>query len=129
MPFYVILTPDDEIVSTFPGYDPNVNNFINACDAIILPSLYEGFSNIVSESIMCKKPVIISKNANDAELVKEGVNGFVFNTNNHEELADCILRLKKKPIIISKKFVDSFLGEYSVDKVVFKYIEEFNSLR
>ena len=110
------------------GTIKNVNNLINACDAIILPSLYEGFSNVVSESIMCNKPVIISKNANDAGLVKEGINGFVFNTNNHEELADCILKLERKPIFISNKFVDSFLDKYSVDKVVFKYIEEFNSL-
>ena len=29
LPFYVILTPNDEIIATFPGYDPNVNNFID----------------------------------------------------------------------------------------------------
>ena len=29
LPFYVILTPDDRIIRTFPGYDPNVNNFID----------------------------------------------------------------------------------------------------
>lgn len=110
------------------GTIKNVNNFINACDVIILPSLYEGFSNVVCESIMCKKPVIISKNANGAELVKEGVNGFVFNTNNHEELADCILELERKPINISDKFVNHFIEKYSVDKVVIKYIEAFNYL-
>lgn len=110
------------------GTIKNVNNFINACDVIILPSLHEGFSNVVSESIMCYKPVIISKNANEAGLVKEGINGFIFNTNNHEELADCILKLERMPIIINNKFVDSFLDKYSVDKVVNEYIEEFNSL-
>jgi len=31
---------------------------------------------------MCKKPVIISKNKNDAKLVKEDVNGLVLNINN-----------------------------------------------
>jgi len=110
------------------GTITNVNDFINACDVIILPSLYEGFSNVVSESIMCNKPVIISKNANYPNLVKEGVNWLVFNTNNHDELADCILKLKRNPIIISNKFVNNFLDKYSVDKVVFQYIEQFNSL-
>jgi len=110
------------------GKIKEVNNFINACDAIILPSLYEGFSNVVSESILCKKPVIISKNANEAELVQEGVNGFVFNTNNHEELADCILKMERMPINISNKFVNNFLDKYNVDKVVNKYIEAFDSL-
>ena len=111
------------------GTIKNVNNYMNACDAIILPSFYEGFSNVVSESIMCYKPVIISKNANEAELVKEGVNGFIFKTNNHEELADCILKMQREKINISDKFVNSFLDKYSVDKVVNEYIEEFNLLR
>ena len=111
------------------GTIKNVNNYINACDAIILPSLYEGFSNVVTESIMCYKPVIISKNANEAELVKEGVNGFIFKTNNHKELADCILKMHREKIDISNKFVNSFLDNYSVDKVVNEYIKEFNLLR
>ena len=105
-----------------------VNNFINACDLIILPSLYEGFSNVVSEAIMCQKPVIISKNANGAALVKDGINGLVYNTNNHEELADCIIKLERKPIIINKKYVDNFLQKYSVSKVVDNYIKEFKYL-
>jgi glycosyltransferase involved in cell wall biosynthesis len=106
----------------------NVNNFINACDVIILPSLYEGFSNVVTEAIMCQKPVIISINANGAGLVKDGINGLVYNTNNHEELADCIIKLENPPIIIDKKYVNNFLEKYSVDKVVDNYIEEFKSL-
>ena len=62
------------------------------------------------------------------DLVKDGVNGFVFNTNNHEELADCILKMERMPINISNKFVNNFLDKYNVDKVVNKYIEAFDSL-
>ena len=29
LPFYVVLTPDDEVIMTFPGYDPIAENFIN----------------------------------------------------------------------------------------------------
>ena len=29
LPFYVVLNPDDKVIKTFPGYDPNVDNFIN----------------------------------------------------------------------------------------------------
>jgi glycosyltransferase involved in cell wall biosynthesis len=110
------------------GAIKDVNSFINACDVIILPSLYEGFSNVVSESIMCHKPVIISNNANEAGLVKDGINGLIFNTNNHLELAECLQKIERKPIIISNIFVDSFIDKYSIDKVVLDYIKEFNSL-
>ena len=29
LPFYVILSPDDRVISTFPGMDTNQDNFIN----------------------------------------------------------------------------------------------------
>ena len=29
LPFYVILSPNDDVISIFPGYDPNISNFIN----------------------------------------------------------------------------------------------------
>ncbi len=29
LPYYVILSPDDKVLGTFPGMDPNKNNFIN----------------------------------------------------------------------------------------------------
>ena len=29
LPYYVVLTPTDKVISTFPGMDPNPNNFIN----------------------------------------------------------------------------------------------------
>ena len=28
LPYYVILSPDDKVLGTFPGMDPNKNNFI-----------------------------------------------------------------------------------------------------
>jgi len=110
------------------GPRKEVNHFLNACDAIILPSLYEGFSNVVSEAIMCKKPVIISTSANEAKLVKNGVNGLIFNPNNAKELADCILKLKKKEMIISTEFVNTFLNLYSPNRVVTEYEKLFNSI-
>ncbi len=36
LPFYVILSPDDEVISTFPGYDPNINNFIDFLNNAII---------------------------------------------------------------------------------------------
>ena len=36
LPFYAILSPDDEVISTFPGYDPNINNFIDFLNNAII---------------------------------------------------------------------------------------------
>ena len=39
LPFYVVLTPDDRVLSTFPGMDPNKDKFIN-----FLNNSYDKFS-------------------------------------------------------------------------------------
>ena len=47
-------------------------------DAIALPSLFEGFSNSISEAICCAKPMIVSRVSDNPVMVKDGVNGFLF---------------------------------------------------
>lgn len=48
-------------------------------DAICLPSLYEGFSNSISEAICCGKPCIVSDVADNSVMVHHQENGFLFN--------------------------------------------------
>ena len=47
-------------------------------DAIALPSLYEGFSNSISEAICCGKPMLVSDVSDNSVMVKNGINGFLF---------------------------------------------------
>ena len=48
-------------------------------DAICLPSLWEGFSNSISEAICCGKPVLASNVSDNAIMVHDQINGFLFN--------------------------------------------------
>lgn len=53
---------------------------------LVLPSRVDSFGMVVSESLACGTPVIVSSMTGAKELVAEGVNGWVVPVNNEDEL-------------------------------------------
>lgn len=68
----------------------DVPNLIPTFDVLCLPSLYEGFSNSISEYICCGRPVICSDVSDNSVMVHEGENGFLFNPLDVEDIARAI---------------------------------------
>lgn len=65
-----------DIVS-FQGYTGEVNNIWRDHHALILPSRYEGLPLAIVEAMICKRPVITTNVAGNAELLNDGITGFV----------------------------------------------------
>jgi UDP-glucose:(heptosyl)LPS alpha-1,3-glucosyltransferase len=61
----------------FTGAREDVKPFYGAADALVFPTLYEPFGNVTLEAMACGLPVITSTKAGSAELIRNGVNGFV----------------------------------------------------
>lgn len=57
----------------------DVANEMVKYDAIILMSLREGFSNVISEAICCGLPVLASDVSDNSVMVEHGYNGFLTN--------------------------------------------------
>jgi UDP-glucose:(heptosyl)LPS alpha-1,3-glucosyltransferase len=72
----------------FAGEHPAVEEYYAASDFLILPTLYDPFSNVCLEALACGIPVITTRANGAAELIKDGMNGYVFEDANHvEEMA------------------------------------------
>lgn len=61
-------------------------------DAFCLPSLFEGFSNSISEAICCGKPCIVSDVSDNAIMVHNGENGFLFDPIDKNSIANGLLK-------------------------------------
>ena len=61
-------------------------------DAIAQPSLGEGFSNAIGEAICCGKPCLVSDVSDNSVMVKDGVNGFLFDPQNEESIVEAFLK-------------------------------------
>jgi starch synthase len=63
-------------VQLLPATTNIVDDFAIA-DVLLFPSLYDGFGLVVLEALACGLPVITSSNAGAADVVRDGVDGFV----------------------------------------------------
>ncbi len=77
------------IVRQLPPTD-NLDDLYRNASATVLPSISEGFPNVILESFATCKPIIVSEAANRAGLVQHRINGWVFQTGDHTALAQCI---------------------------------------
>jgi glycosyltransferase involved in cell wall biosynthesis len=65
---------------------------LQGCDALVLPSLWEGLPNVVCEALASGVPVLASAVSDNPQLVPDGENGFNFSAESIEAIAEGILR-------------------------------------
>ncbi|HEY4760910.1 MAG TPA: glycosyltransferase family 4 protein [Thermoguttaceae bacterium] len=64
-------------------------------DVVVLPSFYEGLSNVVCEAMACGRPVLASNVSDIGNLVKDGYNGYLFEPTSIDDMTQAILRFAK----------------------------------
>lgn len=76
-------------------HDPNqkIEEEYRKSDIFCLPSLFEGYPNVVAEAMSCELPILCSNVYENPYIVEEGVNGFLFDAKNVEEIANAIKRM------------------------------------
>ena len=81
----------DRIV--FTGFRMDVPELLSECAVSVLPSLSEGLSNTLLESMAAGVPVVATNVGGNPEVVQEGTTGFLVPTQNPQALADRICRV------------------------------------
>ncbi len=71
----------------------------DSCDMLVQPSVNEGFGLVISEAMCFGKPVIGSNVGGIPEQITNGVNGYLFKSKDHIELATCIDTLIEHPAL------------------------------
>jgi glycosyltransferase involved in cell wall biosynthesis len=77
----------------FLGAVTEMVSLYHAADAVLLPSLYEGMPNAVIEGQVCGLPALVSRAANEDDLVIDGETGFEIPTADRDALAAALGRL------------------------------------
>jgi glycosyltransferase involved in cell wall biosynthesis len=72
--------------------------YYDLCDVFVLPSAHEPWGLVVNEAMNAAKPIVVSDQVGCApDLVRDGVNGFVFPAGDIGALAERLRRLTEDP--------------------------------
>ena len=105
----------------------SIHEVYRQCDYLCLPSFYEGVPNVIAEAMSTGRPILCSNVCDNPRYVVDGVNGYLFDPNNPEDIAEKIL----KGLSISDQEYSQMCQEsrkraekmLSMDTFINKYIE------
>ncbi len=100
----------DEVILL--GFIENVEQFYYDIDVFLLTSRWEGFGYVMVEAMAEKKPVIAFDIKSSAEVVDDGVSGYLVPRGDIEAMAEKVVELSK-----NKKLCDDF-GQQGYQRVV-----------
>lgn len=102
-----------------------IDRYYQQCDAVIMPSRWEGLPLVAIEAMKNRKAVIASNRASLPELVSHELNGYIFDLDQPKELLDILVKLDKKTLAAMGEIGrDIYLERFSADRMN----EEFVSL-
>jgi glycosyltransferase involved in cell wall biosynthesis len=82
----------------FAGESDRVYEYLQASDLFIFPTEYEGFSLALVEALSCAMPVVVTAVGAAPDLIRHGVNGFLFTPKDPPAMLDALhSALEQKP--------------------------------
>lgn len=112
----------------------DIADILNAFDSFVLPSKSEGLSLSILEALSTAIPVIASRVGGNPELIDEGKNGLLFESENADELSKAIRTLIENPGIqksmrklARQTVVDHFTHSGMINKYNQTYADIFSS--
>ena len=115
-------------------HNPNqkIEEEYRKADMFCLPSLYEGYPNVVAEAMSCGLPILCSNVYENPYIVEEGVNGFLFDPKKPEAIANAIKKMVglsyENRLEMGKRNRQLCLKRNTEDAFLKSYVELINSL-
>src|SRR5204862_2978571 len=83
----------------FVGKQNDMNQFLAVSDILLLPSELESFGLVALEAMACEVPVIATHVGGIPEVVREGIDGFLYNVGDINSMAEGCLSILKNPTL------------------------------
>ena len=115
------------LVTLIPFRDPT--EIYSMMDVLILPSRQEGFPLVPLEAMMMKKPVIRSNIQGADDQIIDGVNGYLFESENDVQLAQIIKKIASDPkllVALGENAYHHAITNYSENAMIDKMLEVYD---
>lgn len=88
---------------TFHGATQDIVAEYRKSDIFVLPSLYEGFPNVICEAMSSGLPIVCSNICDNPYIVEDNVNGYLFDPDNPQDMACKLLKMISLPLKTRQK--------------------------
>ena len=114
-----------------PGFRSDVPQLAAACDLFILPSVREGLPRAMIESLSYGTPAITTNSGGPAEVIEDGVNGFIVPNQDAKAIAEHIRTLYNDRILLqslSQNCEETIRAKFDHHQTVKNYIHFFEEI-
>lgn len=108
----------------FVGKQNDMSQLLAVSDILLLPSELESFGLVALEAMACEVPVIATRVGGIPEVVRDGVDGFLYDVGDVASMADGCLSILKTPVAreaMGKAARERASHEFSASKIVQQY--------
>lgn len=113
------------------GYKSDIKEILKRTDIYVQTSLKEGLGRAITESMCLKKPIIVTNAGGCAELVDEGVNGYIATNKSVASIAEKINLLtvsKEKRVEFGENSFQRILNIFNIEITVDQTLALYYSL-
>jgi glycosyltransferase involved in cell wall biosynthesis len=114
------------------GNVENVEEYLNASDIFVMPSLWEGLPLSLLEAMAASLPVIATRVGGIPEVITDGINGFLVAPRSSQELAKKIKYVLNLPSDTREKIVkiarETITHKFSLNKMINEYQKLYQEL-
>ena len=113
----------------FVGKQNDMSELLAISDILLLPSELESFGLVALEAMACEVPVIATRVGGIPEVVRDGVDGFLYDVGDIRAMADGCLSILSNPQIrdnLGKAAREHANREFCASKIVLKYEDLYN---
>jgi len=103
--------------------DLMLSTIYSAADVFVIPSLQESFGQTVIESLACGTPVVAYRGGSVAEVIEDGVTGFV--VDNMDQAIDAACRVHT---LERRACRDAFTRRFSASRMASAYVRLYRQL-
>ena len=107
----------------FFGFQRGLQEIYKNTDVVLVTSTFEGFCNVIAESLMCGTPVVsVDCEYGPSEIIRQGVSGMVVKNNSVEDLSATLAAAFSHPWIIEE--IKDSVRHFAPDVVGDIYLRE-----
>lgn len=116
----------------FLGWKNNASLYLKFFDLLVLPSLWEGMSNVLLEAMWQRISVIATSVGGNIEIIEDSKTGFLVEPGNSNALAEKILEVislsESKRQSIIRNAEDKVINNFNIDKTVKEFEDTYLAL-